>query len=209
MQKRLIPLVLLGILGTTTAAQAQLRFGSATVYKAPTNEVFAAGTPGASLDVIFASGTPTSKAATANTCGLAKIKLSDPPPNTLSINSGGEILLSNLPYNSIPLCTGGVLSEPRSSTFRTTNNEVVVVTAAGASATVSFTASSKRSLKYNDCGFVKVPVPSGQTYSSGTAFTIAGTSFTFGGLPEATGGPPQCRSVSGAYVPYRPATAGW
>lgn len=195
------------------SAYAQLRFGSNDVYKFG-NKVFIAGTPNASIPVVFAAGATQLKSAQSNACKLAIISLTASGgimPTSVKIN-GSSTNTATLPFNSIPKCdaTSGILADTRTENFKTTDNKLVVVTtSANSQVTAEYNAQASVNAKINACGFASINPPTGTSYVSSTAIKIGGTDYTFGSIPNASGGDPKCQNVNGSMVPYRPITSGW
>ena len=114
-----------------------------------------------------------------------------------------NITVASLPVQTLPACSSGAFAEPRTSNFKTSTGDVVVVgKTAGSAIAIDIPQSTSKSVKINGCGFGVLKNSS--SFAIPATFTVNSNSFTLASLSSAVN-PPYCRTVSGVSYGYVPA----
>lgn len=182
-------------------------FGANPVYRVGLDTVYFSGTAGSQVSVQMTS--QTSKAVTANSCGLVVVN----PPSGGSFSGtvtvgAASVNVSSLATNTLPTCTNGELAEPRSANFITSTGQIVVVgQTASTPALVSYFAPRTRKVTLNGCGLGKLKGTSTNPISGSTTFSFNATNYTVSSLTDAAAAP-LCRTdrASGIATGYKPTT---
>lgn len=137
---------------------------------------------------------------TANACGLATVRTL---PNSMQFVRVGDnqIDYSSLPVQTIPSCSGGVLSEPRPNNFKLADGRTVLVGQSG-SVSVQFLGRSARSGTFNACGLRNITIKNSDAVGADSIPVV------FGGQTQSLGDINQvlslaiCKKVGGNSVKY-------
>jgi hypothetical protein len=193
-------------IGVSFATSAHgIPYQGQTLYRVGNNEIYISGTANGTAEVLLPR--TTTRAATANACGVVVVRGSTSSPLNGTITAGSSSAdFATLPTNTIPSCnsTTGQLAEPRTANFKTAEGAAVFVGQTPLSAvSVSFPSASTRRLTLNACGFNRIRASA--TTPLPTTFTYGGQQYTVSSLPDA-GQPPLCRrdSATNTSIPYRP-----
>jgi hypothetical protein len=150
----------------------------------------------------FAAEIWTAKSATvtANPCGLAFVKTAPNPMQSLLVN-GAFVDYAALPVQTVPVCSGGILSEPRTVNFKLADGRAVLVAQSG-SVAVQFLGRSSRTGTFNGCGFRSI------TIKNADAVGADSIPVTFGGQTQSLGdinqiiSLPICKKIGNNFVKY-------
>lgn len=86
----------------------------------------------------------------ANPCGLVIVSTLENPKQFVTVGSQTFKHL-NLPVQTLPVCSGGVLSEPRTANFKTPDGKTVLVNQSG-TVEIRYLLRRKRGGTFNACG---------------------------------------------------------
>jgi hypothetical protein len=153
--KRGAAIATLGFIGATSfsgIAQASM------IFKDSQNNLYIAGISPQQEATFSYPGTPKVSSARANLCGAVVVRGSGGVPITGTIKVDNvSIDSSTLPTQLLPPCTNGSFAEPRTSNFKTSDGQVVVV---GKTANnfygIETPENAIRRVRANACGLVKV-----------------------------------------------------
>lgn len=136
----------------------------------------------------------------ANPCGLATFSTLDNPRQSLFV-AGARINYQNLPIQTIPVCRAGVLSEPRTTNFKTAEGRTVLVGQTG-SVTAQYLGARKRNTTFNACGFRTVSIKNAATLGADSiGVTFAGQTSSMGDLNQVDS-LPICKKVGSSFIKY-------
>jgi hypothetical protein len=181
-------------------------YGSNTIYKASENGktiVVFSGTAGSKIQVGLGD-VPKVTARIAGACGEVKIS----PPSSGSFTGlkvdGTTVDAASLSTQTLPSCTNGSFSEPRSANFKTPNNDIVIVGKTPGSATsVELPQPTTKTVSINACGFGVLRPAKDQTLPN--SLNANSTSYTLSSMTDASK-PPICRTANGVSTGYIPST---
>jgi hypothetical protein len=159
------------------------------VHRDTKGNVYFPGSDNGELQVTI-SGLPQTKNLTANACGIAIYKNSatKPVPSLFKLGTVA-IASSSLPTQLLPKCLpSGQLEEARSSNFKTSAGDVVLVgLTPNASVQAVFDGSKIRKVKMNACGWGRISNSSTSPFSLDATFTpMGGSSSTYGDILNKT-----------------------
>lgn len=190
---------LFGLLGSVAVVQGAIA-QSLYVVDANTVTVVFEGTAAAPFAANLWTLTTATKVA--NPCGLVIFSTLDNPSQQLFIPATNQsINYSALPIQTLPTCSTGNLSEPRTSNFKTPDGKTVLVGQTG-SVTAQYLLRRKRSGSFNACGFKTSTI---KNYAAAGADSIQ---IDFNNQSQSIGdlnpidSLPICRKVGNSYVKY-------
>jgi hypothetical protein len=156
------------------------------------------GTPNAPFEAFIWTGK--TKLITANLCGLAIVPTYEHPMQRV-IASGSNVNYSDLPIQTLVTCSGGVLSEPRPSNFKTADGRTVLVGRSG-SIEVFYMARSKRGGTFNACGFKLATIKNADAIGADSIpIDYSGNTQSLGDLISVDS-LPICKKVGSVYTKY-------
>lgn len=136
----------------------------------------------------------------ANPCGLVIVPTLENPKQFVSV--GTQIFKhSNLPVQTLPVCSGGVLSEPRTANFKTSDGKTVLVNQAG-TVEVRYLLKRKRGGTFNACGFKTSVIKLYDAVGADSIQVDFGTETQSVGDLEQIAQVPICRKVGSNFVRY-------
>lgn len=195
--------IFLGFLGVAIFSQAAIANGYVLSSSGSKSFVFTGLTPNQSHSVRIA-GWPRDRNFSPNACGLTIIKPSSGAVILqLAFPASSLINVSSLPTQSLPTCSGGQLSEPRTANFKTPEGSVVLLNQSGS---VRVIEDVTKSIKSNACGNGKLNPPK----STFNGWWFEGTSFQIGNQTVyaddllSTLENSICRKVGGNFIKYVP-----
>lgn len=143
----------------------------------------------------------TSATKVANPCGLAIFSTLNAPNQFLIPTGGAYTDYASLPVQTIPVCSAGVLTEPRTANFKTAEGRTVLVGQTG-SITAQYLGLRKRSSTFNACGFKTVSIKNSLTLGGDSiAINFAGQTNSMGDLTSITS-LPICKKVGSSFIKY-------
>jgi hypothetical protein len=195
--------ILLGFLGVMAFSQAAIANGFVTSSTGRQTFVFTGLSPNQTHSVKIV-GWPRDRSVTPNACGLTVVKPSSGGVILqLAFPSSSPIRVSDLPLQTLPVCSGGQLAEPRTANFRTSEGSVVLV---GQSGSIRLIEDITKSIKSNECGNARLGQPK-STFNGwwfdGTTFQIAGQELQAEDL-LAIVEMSICKKVGGQFIKYVP-----
>ncbi|MBO3462188.1 hypothetical protein G7B40_016945 [Aetokthonos hydrillicola Thurmond2011] len=198
----------LGLVASSLAPAAAVKYKTNTVYKATVNNVTAVyiDAPVGARVAVDLGNLPRTYTRVAGACG--EVKLSPPKGNTSFTDlkvDGTAIDYASLATQTLPACTNGTFVEARAANFKTAKGQVVIVgKTAGASVSIEVPAASTRTVGVNGCGTGILRPQKGTTLPA--TFKIDGTTYTLADLPD-SGEVPVCRKLAnGTYSTFVPAS---
>lgn len=142
----------------------------------------------------------TSATKVANPCGLVIFSTLENARQFVRVGSQ-TINYQSLPIQTIPVCTAGVLSEPRPSNFRTVEGRTVLVQQTG-SVVSQYLGLRKRAGTFNACGFRVISIKNAINLGADSIIVnFAGQSTGMGDLNQAQS-LPICKKVGSNFVKY-------
>jgi hypothetical protein len=136
-------------------------------------------------------------------CGEVRVTGSSIGSTPTITVDGTVVTVSSLPIQTLPACSNGTFAEARTSNFKTSTGDVVVVGKTASSAiAIDIPKPTSKSVKINGCGFGVLKNSS--SFAIPTSFVVNGTSFNLASLNSAVN-PPYCRTVNGTSYGYIPA----
>lgn len=140
----------------------------------------------------------------ANPCGLAIFSIlpkpGETPRQSLFVN-GQRIDYDSLPVQTIPVCSAGILSEPRTANFKSADGKAVLVGQTG-SITAQYWGLRKRSTTFNACGFRTVGIKNAATLGADSiGVTFAGQTTAMGDLNQIQS-LPICKKIGSTSIKY-------
>lgn len=198
MRKHSIALALINAIVSTGAIVNSVQAQSAFYSNATDTTLLFEGTALAPFEAnIWLGGSATK---VANPCGLTIFSTLDNPGQSVSV-AGSNIGYSNLPVQTIPVCSGGVLSEPRTANFRTAEGRTVLVGQTG-SVTAQYLVRRKRSGSFNACGFRTVNIKNAATLGADSIVVDFGGQSNGMGDLEQVASLPVCKKVGNDFIKY-------
>lgn len=198
--------IFLGFLGIMAFSQAAIANGHIVSSTGIKSFIFTGLTPNQTHSVKI-MGWPRDRNLTPNACGLTIVKPSSSGGVILQLAfpSSSSISVASLPLQSLPVCSSGQLSEPRTANFKTPEGSVVLVGQSAGS--VRLIEDITKSVKSNACGNARLSQPkstfNGGWWFEGTTFQIAGQELQAEDL-LAIVEMSICRKVGGQFIKYGP-----
>lgn len=198
MRKHSIALALISVIVSTGAIVSSAQSQSAFYPNATDATLLFEGTALASFQAEIWVGKTVTKLA--NPCGLAVFSTLPNLAQSLRV-AGVRINYQNLPVQTLPVCSAGVLSEPRPNNFKTADGKTVLVGQTG-SVTADYLDRRGRNTTFNACGFRTVNILKASTLGADSIIvTFAGQSNGMGDLNQIQS-LPICKKVGASFIKY-------
>lgn len=143
------------------------------------------------------------KTQVANACGLVVVPTLPYSNQSLFVAATNQSVdYAALPVQTIPSCSNGTLSEPRTANFKTSDGKTVLVgQTAGSSVVSQYWIRGKRSGTFNNCGFKVSTIKNyDQVGADSIGIEFSGQSQTVANLNGKE--LPICRKVGNSFVKY-------
>lgn len=203
-------LVGLGLLAIAPSAMA-IPYGANTVYKAVASGktyIYISSTAGSITEVTMKGVTKTS-AKTADACGQITVTNSSTAPLAGTVTIGSQqINYDTLATQLKPSCVNGVLSEARTTAYKTPEGALIGVGfTPSAPQNVSLKVNAIRKVTANACGFARFTGTTTAPLTNDTQFMIGATNYTVSSVPDSMVGP-RCNTIDGTPRGFKPVGVG-
>ena len=208
--KKAIAMLGLMAIALPQGASAQVPYQGNNVYRSG-NRIFISGSPNSTIT--YRVERLVTRNIRSNACGILLIKTGSTPASEVFSNDNGiisvgstQVHFEELGVQTLPVCSSGTLSEPRTAPFYTPEGSFAIPGLTPSTYyQVSYNGFSYFTKTLNACGFFSVISTVIRPIIAIVFPSATGSKKAFSALPESPQ-PPVCRSISGQKVPYIPFT---